>query len=103
MEILGSFFFHIKFRIILSTFKSIPDGTSIGVASDPQVNKENHHFKNIVFLFENMDFLSGSAVKYLPANAGHMGSIPLLGNSPGVGNDNPLQYSCLGNSVDKEA
>ena len=50
-----------------------------------------------------MDFLSGSAVKYLPANAGHMGSIPLLGNSPGGGNDNPLQYSCLENSMDSGA
>ena len=33
----------------------------------------------------------------LPANAGDMGSIPGLGRSPGAGNGNPLQYSCLGN------
>ena len=35
-------------------------------------------------------------VKNLPANAGDVGSIP--GKAPGVGNGNPLQYSCLGKS-----
>ena len=35
------------------------------------------------------------AVKNLPADAGDMGSIPGLGRSPGVGNGNSLQYSCL--------
>ena len=39
----------------------------------------------------------GSVVKNLTANVGDMGSIPGLGRSPGEGNDNPLQYSCLGN------
>ena len=42
-------------------------------------------------------------VKNLPANAGdarNMGSIPGSGRSPGVGNGNPLQYSCLENSID---
>ena len=41
-------------------------------------------------------------VKNLPANAGvagDMGSIPGLGRSPGVGNGNSLQYSCLENSM----
>ena len=33
-------------------------------------------------------------------NAGELGSIPGLGRSPGEGNDNPLQYSCLENSMD---
>ena len=45
-------------------------------------------------------------VKYLPAHAGEvldMGSIPGSGRSPGVGNGNPLQYSCLGNSMDRGA
>ena len=37
------------------------------------------------------------------ANAGDPGSIPGLGRSPRVGNDNPLQYSCLKNSMDREA
>ena len=45
-------------------------------------------------------------VKNLPANAGDArdsGSIPGSGISPGVGNDNPLQYSCLENPMDTEA
>ena len=38
-------------------------------------------------------------VKNSPANAGDMGLIPGLGRSPGVGNGNPLQYSCQKNSM----
>ena len=45
----------------------------------------------------------GSVVKNLPANAGEAGSIPGPGRSPGEGNGNPLQYSCLGNPIDREA
>ena len=37
----------------------------------------------------------------LPANTGDVGSIPRLGRSPGEGNGNPLQYSCLGNPMDR--
>ena len=36
-------------------------------------------------------------VKNPPANAGDASSIPGLGRSPGEGNENPLQYSCLEN------
>ena len=46
----------------------------------------------------------GTVVKNLPANAGDAGglcSIPGSGRSPGVGNSNPLQYSCLENSMDR--
>ena len=42
-------------------------------------------------------------VKNLPANSGDTGLIPRFGRSPGVGNDKPLQYSCLGNPIDREA
>ena len=45
----------------------------------------------------------GSAVKNLPANAGDVGSNPVLGRSPGGGDGNPLHYSCLGNPVDRVA
>ena len=38
-------------------------------------------------------------VKNPPANVGDVGSIPGLRKSPGEGNFNPLQYSCLGNSM----
>ena len=42
-------------------------------------------------------------VKNLPANVADTGSIPGLGRSPGEGNGNPLQYSCLGNPIDRGA
>ena len=42
-------------------------------------------------------------VKNLPANAGDLGSIPGSGISPGGGNGNPLQYSCLENPMDRGA
>ena len=42
-------------------------------------------------------------VKILPANAGGMGLIPGLGRSPGGGNGNLLQYSCLDNLLDRGA
>ena len=48
----------------------------------------------------------GSAGKSLPSSVGDggdMGSIPGLGRSPGGGNDNPLQSSCLENSMDRGA
>ena len=48
-------------------------------------------------------FPSGSVVMNLPANAGDVGSIPGSGRSPGEGDGNPLQYSCLGNLRDKGA
>ena len=50
-----------------------------------------------------MGFPGGSVVKNSPANAGDMGSIPGLGRSCGEGNGNPLQYSCLGNLMDRGA
>ena len=51
-------------------------------------------------------FPGGSVVKNPPANAGdirNVGSIPGLGRFPGGGNGNPLQYSCLGNPMDRGA
>ena len=41
-------------------------------------------------------------VKNLPANARDVDLIPELERSPGEGNGNPLQYSCLGNPMDRE-
>ena len=42
-------------------------------------------------------------VKNLPANEEDVGSIPGSGRSPGEGNGNPLQYSYLGNPMDRGA
>ena len=41
--------------------------------------------------------------KNLPANAGDAGLIPGCGTSPGEGNGNPFQYSCLENAMDRGA
>ena len=50
-----------------------------------------------------MDFPGGSVVKNPPANVGDVNSIPELGRSSGERNGNPLQYSCLENSMDRGA
>ena len=50
-----------------------------------------------------MGFPGGSMVKNLPANAGDESLIPGSGISPGEGNGNPLEYSCLGNPMDRGA
>ena len=42
-------------------------------------------------------------IKNLSANAGDVGSVLGLGRSPGEGNGNLLQYSCLGNPMDRGA
>ena len=48
-----------------------------------------------------MGFPSGSEGKEPACNAGDLGSIPGLGRSAGEGNGNPLQHSCLENSMDR--
>ena len=48
-------------------------------------------------------FPGGSVVKNLSINAGDVGLILGLERSPGEGNGNPLQYSCLGNPMDRGA
>ena len=50
-----------------------------------------------------MGFPGDSVVKNLPANAQDACLIPALGRFPGGGNDIPLQYSCLGNPMDRGA
>ena len=50
-----------------------------------------------------LGFPGGSDHKESTCNAGDPGSIPGLGRSPGEGNGNPLQNSCLENSMDRGA
>ena len=49
---------------------------------------------------EIYEFPGGSDGKASACNVGDPGSIPGLGRSPGEGNGNPLQYSCLENPID---
>ena len=62
---------------------------------------------NITAINSNIrGFPGGRVVKNLPANVGDardMGLISGSGRSPGEGNGNPIQYSCLENSMDREA
>ena len=59
-------------------------------------------FFNVYFTL-GWAFPGGAVVKNLPANAGDMGLTPELRRSPREGNGNPLNYSCLGNLMDREA
>ena len=56
-----------------------------------------------LIVYKNLGFPGVSAVKNPLANVGDMGSIPGWGRSPGGGNGNPLQYSCLENPMDRGA
>ena len=53
-----------------------------------------------------LGFPGGTVVKNLPANAGDardVGSIPGSGRSPGGGNGNPFQYTCMGDLMNRRA
>ena len=58
---------------------------------------------NYSYLYKKYGFPGGYVVKNLPASTGDADLIPGLGRSPGGGNGNPLQYSCLGNPMDRGA
>ena len=67
--------------------------------------EDKNQLQETVFLLPiaQMGFPGESVGKNPPANAGDSGSVPGLGRSPREGNGNPLQYSCLVNSVDRDA
>ena len=62
--------------------------------------KDTSHTGLKPFCLPGMPSQVAQLVKNPPANAGDTGSIPGLGRSPGEGKGYPLQYSCLGNSMD---
>ena len=53
-----------------------------------------------IFTINLVHFPGGSEVKVSASIVGDLGSIPGSGRSPGEGNGNPLQYSCLENPMD---
>ena len=71
------------------------------IASFPGRETKVKKIKHLVSVTRG--FPGGSMVKNLPVNAGDEGSIPGSGRSPGKGNGNPLQYSCLGKLMDRGA
>ena len=65
-----------------------------------------HTHTQLIYDHGDTGFPGSSVVKNLPANAGDardVGLIPGSRRSPGEGNGNPLQYSCLGNCMDRGA
>ena len=76
-----------------SSSSSVPGPGGTGPAGDTAERPPSHVW-----------FPGRTEVKNLPADAGgagHSGSIPGLGRSPGGGNGSPLQYSCLVNPMDR--
>ena len=61
------------------------------------------NMKKNMYIYICTGFPGGSVVKNPSANAVDSGLIPQSGRSPGEGNGNPLQYSCLENPVDRGA
>ena len=51
----------------------------------------------------DLHFPGSTVVKNPPVNAGDVGSIPVLGKSPGGAHGSPLQYSCLESPMDRGA
>ena len=85
---------------------------SSGTAWSVHANKETHEafLTSRIFLHSfyfaamyPLGFPCDSVVKNSPANSGDAGLIPGSGIFPEEGNGNPLQYSCLGNSMDRGA
>ena len=71
-------------------------------------HQKNHYYHNhyhVEYLsnLDLFDFPDGSEGKTSVYNARDLGSIPGSGRSPGEGNGNPLQYSCLENPMDRGA
>ena len=70
--------------------------------------RNNNSYLSVIYHFRlnvHSHFPGGPSLKNLPASARDIrdvGSIPGLGKSPGEGNGNPFQYSCLENPMDRE-
>ena len=67
------------------------------------------YLKKVIFYFKlvsdtlKLGFPDDAVMMNLPTSAGDTSSILESGKSPGGGNGNPLQYSCLGNLMDRRA
>ena len=72
-----------------------------GIFTIQESNHDLLHCKQILHQLSYQGSPGDTVVKSLPANAGNAGLTPGLGRTPGEGNGNPLQYSCLGNPRDR--
>ena len=71
------------------------------VAGRAGVTESEKFLSSICVYFKHRWTSDGSVIENSPASAGDMSSIPGSGRSPGGGNGNPLQYSCLENPTDR--
>ena len=112
---------HLRIRLRVHGFERAagyhaPDGPDLPDAhpGDWRPGSGRDHSPGVMCFFSRCDsncdgvlgwtgFPSGSVVKNLLARVGEAGSISWLGRSSGGGNGNPLQYSCLGNPMDRGA
>ena len=105
------FFIHSSFCYLGSIISSNLSSSFLiltSACSNPLLNVSSEFFFihiTVYFQFHyfHLGFPDGSGIKNLPANAGDVALIPGSGISPGRGNGNPLQYSCLENSMDRGA
>ena len=75
----------------------------MGISYHTKLCTELFYLLNVAFYRQTMGFPGGSDSKESACSAGDRVSIPGLGRSPGEGNGNLLQYSCLGNPMDRGA
>ena len=71
------------------------------IISIPQVGYMGGKCRKVISPMVHQGFPDGAGGKESACNVGDLGLIPGLERSPGGGNSNPLQYSCLENSVDR--
>ena len=82
-----------QFVNLLNSTAPPPPPSSFNLASFPPLKS--------LLVFKG--FPGGAEIKASACNVGDLGSVPRSGRSPGEGNGNRLQYSCLGNPMDREA
>ena len=76
---------------------------SMGCKELGRTEQLNFHFQSCYPASLVAEWLKKKKKKNPPANAGDLGSILGMGRYPGERNGNPLQYSCLGNPMDRGA
>ena len=94
-------------NLILCTLKSSPSVFQNGNTSFHFYCQWGFWFLHILYntAVQLFDYINpgGASGKEPPTNAGHAALMPGLGRSPGGGHDNPFQYSCLENPMDRGA
>ena len=78
----------------------LPPTTSLCLSQNNLLQRQPHWYNSSIY---GLAFPGGSVVKNPPANARKAGLIPGSGRSPGEGNGDPLQFSCLENPMDRGA